>query len=82
MIVFLLSFSGYLSKFYDYVIIAIPYVAEAVGFIIKKYLLNMSIIGCVITCMGIFCMSFYWKHLYKRYTYKGKIEEENRSWQY
>ena len=82
MIVFLLSFSGYLSKFYEYVIIAIPYVVEAVGFIIKKYLLNMSIIGCVITCMGIFCMSFYWKHLYKRYTYKGKIEEENRSWQY
>lgn len=82
MIVFLLSFSGYLSKFYDYVIIAIPYVAEAVGFIIKKYLLNMSIIGGVVTCMGVFCMSFYWKHLYKRYTYKGKIEEENISWQY
>ena len=82
MVVFLLSFSGYLSKFYEYVIIAIPYVAETVGFIIKKYLLNMSIIGGVITCMGVFFMSFYWKHLYKRYTYKGKSKEENISCQY
>ena len=82
MVVFLLSFSGYLSKFYEYVIIAIPYVAETVGFIIKKYLLNMSIISAIVTCMGIFCMSFYWKHLYKRYTYKGKSKEENISCQY
>ena len=79
LIVFLLSFSGYISKFYDYAIIAIPYVAKAVGSVIKKFLLNMSIISLVVTCTGIFSMSFYWKHLYKKYTQESKGEkvEEN-----
>ncbi len=73
MLVFLLSFSGYLSGFYDYVIIAIPHVAETVAAIIKKYLLNMSIIGGIITVIGIFNLSFYWKHLYKRHYISSEI---------
>ena len=79
MILFLLSFSGYISKFYEYAIIAIPYVAKAVGFIIKKYLFNMSIIGIVVTFIGFFYMSFYWKHLYRRYTKKSKVNEEDNN---
>lgn len=67
LIVFLISFSGYLSKFYEYAVIAIPYVAETVGFIIKKYLLNLSIIAAVVIIIGISSMSIYWKHLYRRY---------------
>jgi len=67
LIVFLISFSGYLSKFYEYAVIAIPYVAEAVGFIIKKCLLNMSIIAAVVIIIGMLSMSIYWKHLYRRY---------------
>ena len=67
LIVFLISFSGYLSKFYEYAVIAIPYVAETVGFIIKKYLLNMSIIAAVVIIIGMLSMSIYWKHLYRRY---------------
>lgn len=68
LIVFLISFSGYLSKFYEYAVIAIPYVAETVGFIIKKYLLNMSIIAAVVIIIGMLSMSIYWKHLYRRYS--------------
>src|SRR5699024_4798631 len=79
MILFLLSFSGYISKFYEYAIIAIPYVAKAVGFIIKKYLFNMSIIGLIVTFIGFFYMSFYWKHLYRRYTKKSKVNEEDNN---
>lgn len=67
MIVFLVSFSGYISGFYEYVIIATPYIAETVGLVIKKYLFNMSVISGIVVLMGIVSMSFYWKHLYKRY---------------
>ena len=67
LIVFLISFSGYLSKFYEYAVIAIPYVANTVGVIIKTYLLNMSIISSVVIIIGLLSMSIYWKHLYRRY---------------
>ena len=67
LIVFLISFSGYLSKFYEYAIIAIPYVANTVGIIIKNCLLNMSIISLVVIIIGLLSMSIYWKHLYRKY---------------
>lgn len=73
MVVFLLSFSGYISGFYEYVIIATPYIAETVGLVIKKYLFNMSVISGIVVLMGIVSMSFYWKHLYKRYA----VREDN-----
>ena len=79
MILFLLSFSGYISKFYEYAIIAIPYVAKAVGFIIKKYLFNIVYNWLDSYFYRIFYMSFYWKHLYRRYTKKSKVNEEDNN---
>lgn len=69
LIVFLIGFSGYISGFYNHVAIAIPYLATAMTFIIKKYLLNFTIIGCLVLFIGICFMSIYWRHLYKKYSY-------------
>lgn len=50
-IVTLIFFSGYISKFYDYIIIYIPYLEELIGEIIKQdiiWLLNSGVITLVI----------------------------------
>ena len=68
LIVFLIGFSGYISGFYNHVAIAIPYLAMAMTFIIKEYLLKFTIIGCLILFIGICFMSIYWRYLYKKYS--------------
>lgn len=67
MIIFMFGFSGYISRFYKNIAISIPYLSESVSSIIEKYLLSYTTIGLIILILGIFNISKYWKHLYKRY---------------
>ena len=65
MIVFLISFSGYLSGFYEYVIITTEHIAQTIGLIIKTYLLEMTKTSIVVLIIGILSLSVYWIDLYK-----------------
>lgn len=69
MIVFLLGFSGYISGFYNHIAIAVPYLAAAVGLLIKKILWDLASIGGVIFLIGMCFMSVYWKHVFKAYKF-------------
>lgn len=77
LMVFLVFFSGYLSKFYDNVLISIPYLKEVVVQIISSSLIKLSIFGAVLVLIGLIFMSFYWVHLYKRYYGKRKKRVED-----
>ncbi|MGL4914028.1 MAG: hypothetical protein ACRC3Y_16525 [Romboutsia sp.] len=73
LMVALVGFSGYVSGFYEHIAIAIPYVATAVGFIIKKCLLDLTGIGCIVLFIGVCFMSIYWKHLFKKYKIESSL---------
>ena len=73
LIVALVGFSGYISGFYEHVAIAIPYVAIAMGLIIKKCLLDLTAIGCIVLLIGMCFMAIYWKHLFKKYKIENSL---------
>lgn len=73
LLLLLIGVSGYISGFYNYIAIAIPYLATAVSLIIKKWLFDMSMIGLVVFVIGILFMAIYWKHLYKRYNFSHEL---------
>lgn len=63
----LVGLSGYISGFYNYIAISIPYLATAISLIIKKWLFDLSMIGTSVLLVGICFMAVYWRHLYKKY---------------
>lgn len=70
-ILFMIGFSGYLSKFYSNIIIAAEGLKVEVAAIIEKNLINLSIYGGILAAIGLILVSVYWKHLYIRFK-KGR----------
>ena len=66
-ILFLIGFSGYLSKFYENIAIGVDYIKNMSIGIIETYLLDITYIGIVVFVVGILIMSTYWRHLFKAY---------------
>lgn len=66
-ILFLIGFSGYLSKFYENIAIGVDYIKNMSIGIIETYLLDITYIGIVVFVIGILIMSRYWIHLFKAY---------------
>lgn len=56
LIVFLLSFSGYISKFYNNLILGVPYLKNTIIYLIKVWLKNLSLIGLLFIGIGIIIM--------------------------
>ncbi len=59
LILFLISFSGYISKFYDSLIIGIPYLKNFIISIIKVYLKNLCINSLFFIILGIIFIIVY-----------------------
>lgn len=66
LIVFLISFSGYISKFYDSLIIGIPYLKNFIIAIIKGYLKNLCINSLFFIILGIIFITIYFVHYTKK----------------
>lgn len=66
LIVFLISFSGYISKFYDSLIIGIPYLKNFIIAIIKGYLKNLCVNSLFFIILGIIFIIVYFVHYTKK----------------
>lgn len=66
LIIFLISFSGYISKFYDSLIIGIPYLKNFIIAIIKEYLKNLCINSLFFIILGIIFIIVYFVHYTKK----------------
>ena len=66
LILFLISFSGYISKFYDSLIIGIPYLKNFIIAIIKGYLKNLCINSLFFIILGIIFITIYFVHYTKK----------------
>lgn len=66
LIVFLISFSGYISKFYDSLIIGIPYLKNFIIAIIKGYLKNLCINSLFFIILGLIFIIIYFVHYTKK----------------
>lgn len=66
LLIFLIGFSGYISKFYNNIAVISEIVKENISLILERYLINLSVIGVVFLLIGLICMIFYWIHIYKR----------------
>ena len=66
LIIFLISFSGYISKFYDSLIIGIPYLKNFIIAIIKVYLKNLCINSLFFIILGIIFIIVYFVHYTKK----------------
>jgi len=66
LIIFLISFSGYISKFYDSLIIGIPYLKNFIIAIIKEYLKNLCINSLFFIILGIIFITIYFVHYTKK----------------
>lgn len=66
LIVFLISFSGYISKFYDSLIIGIPYLKNFIIAIIKGYLKNLCVNSLFFIILGIIFITVYFVHYTKK----------------
>ncbi|MDY4077618.1 MAG: hypothetical protein SOY42_02330 [Clostridium sp.] len=71
LIVFLLSFSGYISKFYNNLILGVPYLKNTIIYLIKVWLKNLSLIGLLFIGIGIIIMILNISH------YKNKRKKVN-----
>ena len=67
LIVFLVSLSGYISKFYDSLIIGIPYLKNFIITIIKHYLKNLCLNSLFFIFLGIIFIAVYFIHYTKRF---------------
>lgn len=74
MLVALIGVSGYISGFYDFIAISIPYLATAISLVIKKWLFDLSMIGVSVLLVGICFMAVYWRHIYKKYKGHSKLK--------
>lgn len=72
MILFLIGFSGYLSKFYKNIAIGIEHLKNTTIAIMESYLLNVTYLGVMILALGIVFMCVYWQHLFRVYRCKVK----------
>lgn len=66
LIIFLISLSGYISKFYDSLIIGIPYLKNFIIAIIKGYLKNLCINSLFFIILGIIFIIVYFVHYTKK----------------
>ena len=66
LIIFLISLSGYISKFYDSLIIGIPYLKNFIVAIIKGYLKNLCINSLFFIIFGIIFIIVYFVHYTKK----------------
>ena len=65
MILFLIGFSGYISKFYENVAINTFYLKNTSITIMETYLLSLTYLGIGVFILGLALISIYWKHLFK-----------------
>lgn len=66
----IIFFSGYLSKFYYTIPLSPDYVVYAIGGVIKKFLKILTIYSCMLILIGIIFMSFKWIKIIKAYKNK------------
>ena len=66
LIIFLISLSGYISKFYDSLIIGIPYLKNFIIAIIKGYLKNLCVNSLFFIILGIIFIIVYFVHYTKK----------------
>lgn len=65
-LVFLVGFSGYLSKFYKNLALVSQILKKNIALIIERYFVNLTQISVIFFLLGLFLMLIYWIHIYRK----------------